>query len=131
MVKVKRGNVVLRVEEIEVNKYMAKGFSVIDGNGNVIRQSVPTEIGQLQKAYSEHLQLLKEKDTEIAKLKSELEALKNTKTAGEKKTPAAKTKTAPIKEEVEEPTDSADWDGWDDAEELEEEKPVKKSKKSK
>ena len=129
MVKVKRGNVVLRVEEIEVNKYMAKGFSVIDGNGNVVRQSVPTEIGQLQKAYSEHMQLLKEKDTEIANLKAELNALKDKK-AGEKKSPASKSKLFPAEEVSEEKTESTDWDDWGDAEELEE-KPVKKKKSSK
>lgn len=125
MAEVQRGNVFLTIDDADINKYMAKGFSVVDKNGKVIKQSVPTELGQLQKAYSEHVELIKQKDTEIASLKAELQALK---TAGEKKSPAAKPKAAK-KEEIEE-TES-DWDDWADAEEVEEEKPVKKSKKSK
>lgn len=124
MADVQRGNVFLTINDADINKYMAKGFSVVDKFGKVIKQSVPTELGQLQKAYSEHVELIKQKDTEIASLKAELQALK---TAGEKKSPAAKSKKV---QEVEEESTEADWDDWGDAEELDE-KPVKKSKKSK
>ena len=122
MAEVQRGNVFLTVSDADVAKYMAKGFSVVYKFGNVIKQSVATELGQLQKAYSEHIELIKKKDTEIASLKAELQALKS---AGEKKSPAVKPK------KVQEEEESADWDDWGDAEEVDEEKPVKKSKKSK
>ena len=82
MAEVQRGNVFLTVSDADVAKYMAKGFSVVDKFGKVIQQSVPTELGQLQKAYSEHVEIIKQKDTEIASLKAELQALK---TAGEKR----------------------------------------------
>lgn len=132
MVKVRRGNTTLRVDEVEVVKYMAKGFSVIDANGNIVKQSVPTEIGQLQKAYSEHVEVIKQKDAEIAKLKSEIESLKKEK-AGEKKSSASKSKLFPADEvEESEKTEATEegWDDWGDAEEIEETKPVKKNKKS-
>lgn len=116
MAEVQRGNVFLTVSEDEINKYMAKGFSVVDERGRVIRQSVPTELGPLQKAYSEHVETIKKLTAEVEKLKSELEIAK----AGAKKAPA---KADPEEEDK-------GWDDWADAEEVEE-KPVKKVKKSK
>ena len=128
MVEVQRGNVCLNILEADIPKYMAKGFSVVDAYGNVIKQSVPTELGQLQKAYSEHVELIKAKDIEIAKLKADLEALR--KSTGEEKAPVenpSKTKKKPV-EEVEETDETGD--EWGDWGEESEEKSVK-SKKSK
>ena len=118
MVDVQRANVFLTIPEDQIDKYMAKGFSVVDANGKVIKQSVPTELGQLQKAYSEHVETIKHLNSEIANLRAKLQAL----TAGET-TPAA-----PRGVKAEEP-DTADeaWDEWSDAEEAEE-KPKKKRK---
>lgn len=69
MVTVKRANVVLTVLEEEVPKYLEKGFSVLDGNGNVVKAGAPKDIGALQT-------LLQERDSEIANLKKEIEILK-------------------------------------------------------
>ena len=129
MVDVQRGNVFLTIDEEEIEKYMAKGFSVVDAQGRVIRESVPTDLRQLQKAYSEHLAIIKQKDSEIASLKSELLALKS---AGVKKTPASKSKLFNTEEEAK-PAESADsdgWDEWEEAEEVDEPKPTKKKKKA-
>lgn len=130
MVEVQRGNVCLDIPEADIPKYMAKGFSVVDEYGRVIKQSVPTEIGQLQKAYSEHVATIKAKDIEIASLKAELQALK---TAEENKTSAVepkapKKKKEVVEEPVEEETSEEDWDDWGNAEEIVEEKPTKKKK---
>lgn len=116
MAEVQRANVFLTIPDEDIDKYLAKGYNVVDERGRIIKQSVPTELGELQKAYSEHEAQLKQKDAEIASLKSEIQALK---TAGVKKTPAApKEKPVEAKE---------DWDDWADAEEVEE-KPTKKRK---
>lgn len=69
MVTVKRANVILTVLDEEIPKYLEKGFSVIDGNGNVVKAGAPKDIGALQT-------LLQEKDSEIANLKKEIEKLK-------------------------------------------------------
>ena len=117
MAEVQRGNVRLTVSEEEVSKYMAKGFSVVDGRtGKIIKQSVPTELGQLQKAYSEHVEIIKNLTAEVERLKAELAG----KTAGVKATPA-------------EPEEDEGWSDWQDQEEPEEvvEKPAKNKKKSK
>ena len=70
MVTVKRANVVLTVDNDEVEKYFEKGFSIIDEFGNVLKASVPTEVGALQKA-------LQDKEVEIAALKEEIERLRS------------------------------------------------------
>lgn len=121
MTNVQRGNVFLTVSDEEVNKYMAKGFSIVDEYGKVIKQSIPTELKELQKAYSEHEAIIKQKDAEIAKLKAEL-------AAGAEKTPAGKSKLFNTEEEETSEEDTG-WEDWSEAEEVDE-KP-KKSKKSK
>ena len=118
MVQIQRANVVLTVPSSEVDKYMAKGFSVIDEKtGKVIKQSVPTELNQLQKAYSEHVAKIKQLESELAALKSIIQSA-----AGDAKSPAAPKGT-------EEKADDG-WDDWSEAEEVEDDKP-KKRKKSK
>ena len=62
MANVQRGNVFLTVSEEQVEKYLSKGYSLVDEFGRVIRQSVPTELGELQKAFSEHTALLTVRD---------------------------------------------------------------------
>lgn len=114
MAQVQRANVYLTIEEAEIPKYLAKGFNLLDASGRVVKQSVPTDIGTLQKAFTEHV-------AEISKLKSEIQALKS---AGVKKTPA--------KAEVKEPEPEEEgWDDWSDAEEVEDEKPRNKAKNRK
>lgn len=113
MANVQRGNVFLVVGDNEIEKYMAKGFSVVDDRGNVVRQSFPTELRQLQKAWSDHVEIIKQKDEEIARLKAEIEKLK---TAGVENTPA------------EEQKNDESWGDWEEPAEPEE-KPAKKQRK--
>ena len=118
MVEVQRANVFLTISEDEVDKYVAKGFSIVDPvTGKVIKQSIPNDLRELQKAYSEHEELIK-------KLKSENASLKSLLQQEREKAPAA----PKGEKKVAEPED--DWgDDWDSAEQIEE-KP-KKGKKSK
>lgn len=115
MAKVKRANVFLTIPDEDIHKYFAKGYSIVDDYGKVIKQSIPTELSQLQRAYSEHEELIKQKDLEIARLNEEIKALKE---AGVKKTPAKE--SSKVEED--------NWDDWAEAEEVDE-KPRKKRKK--
>lgn len=123
MVEVCRGNVFLDISEEEIEKYMAKGFSIVDEKtGKIIKQSIPTSLDELQKAYSEHVETIKKLTLENTQLKSKLQ----------EKTAEVKTSAAPKGEKTVETKESEDdnsWDGWEEAEEIDE-KP-KKSKKSK
>lgn len=117
MAEVCRGNVYLTIPEADIDKYMAKGFSVVDEKtGKIIKQSIPTSLDELQKAYSDHEATIKQLNSEIAILKSKLQA----QTAG------VKTSAAPKGEKKDA---NEGWDDWEEAEEIDE-KP-KKSKKSK
>lgn len=123
MLEVCRGNVYLDISEDEVEKYLAKGFSIVDPKTDrIIKQSIPTSLSELQKAYSEHVDTINQLNLEVARLKSKLQA----QAEGEKPSASPKGEV----EKAAEPEATSDWDDWDSAEEVEEEKP-KKSKKSK
>ena len=123
MVEVCRGNVYLDISNDEVEKYLAKGFSLVDPKTDkIIKQSIPTSIAELQKAYSDHVETIKQLNLEIARLKSKLQA----------QSAEGNTSAAPKGEleKAEESKVTSDWDDWAEAEEVDE-KPKKKSKKSK
>lgn len=106
MAKVKRSNIFLTIPDDEVSRYLAKGYSLVDKDGNVIKSSIPTEYNELRKAYLEQVEINKKLTSEVSQLKSLLNSAEGTK-------PSA----AP-KGEVEE--------SWDDWASEEEEKPKKK-----
>ena len=91
-VTVRKANVVLTINELDVERYMKKGFDVIDGNGHVMKSAVPNDINVLQKAYTDHL-------NEIASLKAEIEQLK---IQLESKKVAKATEEVPAEEKTEE-----------------------------
>lgn len=78
LVTVQRANVVLQISEALVDRYVDQGYNVIDANGNVIKASIPRDLGTLQRAYVDQLQ-------EIDALKKEIEQLKQKKVSRTKK----------------------------------------------
>lgn len=73
-VTIQRANVILRVPEDEVEKYYSKGYDILDNNGNVVKASVPNDLGTLQKAYIDRGIIIEELEREIADLKKQLKA---------------------------------------------------------
>jgi len=71
-VRVRRGGSILTIPATAVDKYMAKGYSVIDSNGNILKASVPNDIPTLKAAYSRHLAEIKALKEEIMQLKEQL-----------------------------------------------------------
>lgn len=90
MAKVQRGNVVLRVEEFEVKRYLQLGYNLVDESGKVLQEAIPHDFTTLQRCYLEQTAKIAELEDTIAKLTAENTALKKVKPAAEKKT--AKTK---------------------------------------
>ena len=86
IVYVKRSNVVLKVAREDADRYIAKGYDLIDAEGKVLKASVPTDVGALQKALSD-------KDKEIQKLKTEIASLKSELSAPKQSTTTKKTST--------------------------------------
>lgn len=72
-VRVRRGGSILTIPATAIEKYMAKGYSVIDSNGNVLKASVPNDIPTLKAAYSRHLAEIKALKEEIMQLKKQLD----------------------------------------------------------
>jgi len=68
-ITVQRANVVLQIHEQQLDYYLNQGFNVIDEKGEIIQESIPRDVGTLQKMYVEHT-------NEIKSLKEEIEALK-------------------------------------------------------
>ena len=78
MARVERGNVVLQVKDYEVQHYLNLGYNLTDEAGNILKQSIPTNIGELQTAYLEHTKKIAELEDTIAKLTAQLSAKKTT-----------------------------------------------------
>lgn len=68
-VTVRRGGSYLTIDANAIERYLAKGYDVVDNNGNVVTECVPSDIVTLQKAFID-------KSTEIKRLSDENKALK-------------------------------------------------------
>lgn len=104
-VTVRRGGSYLTIPALAIERYMAKGYDVVDEAGNVIQGGTPNDINVLKRAYEEHVAEIKKLKEEIAQLKAEAkeEPAKHSKLFGteveepeevvsEKKTTSKKTK---------------------------------------
>ena len=75
MVRIERGNVVLKVQEHEVQRYLTLGYNVTDDEGNIIKGAIPNDLGTLQRFYVEHKKRIDELESIVAKLTAENEVL--------------------------------------------------------
>ena len=71
MVRIERGNVVLRVQEHEVQRYLKLGYNVTDDTGKVLQEAIPNDLGTLQKHYVESRKKIEELEAIVAKLTAE------------------------------------------------------------
>lgn len=93
-VTVRRGGSYLTIPRLAIDRYMAKGYDVVDEADNVVQSGVPNELNLLKRAYEEHL-------IEIAKLREEIAQLKAKSKAEPKAEPVKQSKL--FGTEVEEP----------------------------
>lgn len=71
MVRIERGNVVLKVQEHEVQRYLKLGYNVTDNTGKVLQEAIPNDLGTLQKYYIEHKKKIEELESIVTKLTAE------------------------------------------------------------
>ena len=71
MVRIERGNVVLKVQEHEVQRYLKLGYNVTDSTGKVLQEAIPNDLGTLQRHYIEHKKKIEELEAIVAKLTAE------------------------------------------------------------
>lgn len=93
MVRIERGNVVLKVQEHEVQRYLNLGYNVTDNTGKVLQEAIPNDLGTLQRHYIENKKRIEELEAIVAKLTAENARLakseKSTTTQTKKKSAAA------------------------------------------
>ena len=94
MVRVERGNVVLKVQEHEVKHYLNLGYNVTDDAGKVLQAAIPNDLGTLQKHYVESEKRIAELEATVAKLSAENSALAASAKSTTTKTTKKKTETA-------------------------------------
>ena len=75
MLKARRDNVVLRINNVDVQHYINKGYDIYE-NGKLINKSTPTTVEQLQTIVDEYIKKNAELELAIDKLKAENEELK-------------------------------------------------------
>jgi len=76
-VEVRRGNEYLTVPEDAVDRYIAKGYDVLDAAGNVVVESIPFDTVSLRAAFVKHKAEIAALKSQIATLQAELVACKN------------------------------------------------------
>ena len=93
MVRIERGNVVLKVQEHEVQRYLKLGYNVTDDEGKILKEALPNDLGTLQRFYVEHKKRIEELEAIVAKLTAENSVL-----AASAKSTSTKTKKPETKE---------------------------------
>lgn len=78
MARVERGNVVLTVDDRDVSYYINQGYNLTDDNGKVLQRAIPSNLGELQKLYVDHLERINELEEQVADLTSKLTLKKAT-----------------------------------------------------
>ena len=77
-VRVERGNVVLKVEENEVQRYLNLGYNVTNDRGEIIQASIPSNLGELQLAYVENQKRIEELEYLVDQLLEEVNSKQET-----------------------------------------------------
>ena len=70
-VRVRRGNVFLTISPSNVDRYLGKGYDIVDETGEVVKESTPNDVASLKIAYEKHIAEIERLKKEIAQLKSE------------------------------------------------------------
>lgn len=73
-VTIRRKNVFLDVAPEQVERYMAKGYDVVDPYGNVIKKGTPTNPEEYKNAYEASLKKIAELEGKIKELETQLKA---------------------------------------------------------
>jgi TolA-binding protein len=79
VVTVKRGGSYLTVPAEAVERYLAKGYDVVDSQDNLIKASVPNDVNALKMAYEHHVAKIKELESQVDSLKAQIKELQSKK----------------------------------------------------
>lgn len=77
VIKVVKGNVVLRVDDSQMDYYVSKGFTAKTLDGKILKEAVPTDTESLKKACVDAQKENEALKNKIAALEAEIESLKS------------------------------------------------------
>lgn len=89
-----KANIVTVIKETQIDEFIAKGYRVIDGAGNIIKDTAPDNLADLKEAYVSNAAEINRLNAEVARLKDELsraQKILDSKKAEPKATPVEKT----------------------------------------
>ena len=69
-VRIRKGGSYLTISATSIDRYLAKGYDVVDEKGNVLKASIPNDINTLRVAYSQHVAEIKELKQRIKELEA-------------------------------------------------------------
>ena len=72
MARVERGNVVLHIPDEEVQHYINLGYKHTDEMGNVLQDTIPSDVGTLQKAFIDKDKRIAELEATVAELTAKI-----------------------------------------------------------
>lgn len=98
-----RGNRVKRIAESDIAKYAEQGYTVKDDKGNVLKETIPTDLATLRTEYAKHIETIKKLTAQVAELEAKVNALTDNKVQSsepvtESDTPTRKRRTAKTEE---------------------------------
>lgn len=76
-VTVRRGGSYLTIPALAIDRYIAKGYDVVDKNGNILQSGVPNDVNALKIAYERNQSEIDKLKKENEKLKQEISELKS------------------------------------------------------
>lgn len=79
LITVRRDNVLLDVPVEQKSYYMGLGYNVVNDKGETLEETIPTDIGSLQRFYKDAKQQIAGLEAEIESLKGEIKSLKSQK----------------------------------------------------
>lgn len=76
MIFAEKGNRVHRINEADIQTYVEQGYTITDGMGHVIKETVPTDVPTLRLEFTRKEAEIKELKAKITELSAEIITLK-------------------------------------------------------
>ena len=81
MIYAQKGNKLRQIAEADIQTYVEQGYEIVDGQGTVLKETVPTDLPTLRNAYIKHKDEIKALNARLSALTAELNSLKSAKPA--------------------------------------------------
>ena len=76
MIFAEKGNRVHRINEADIQTYVEQGYTITDGMGHVIKETVPTDVPTLRLEFTKKEAEIKQLEAKITELSAEIITLK-------------------------------------------------------